>query len=110
MPDHFSLFKLWVDNKFGESLRVDCLVCCVNANLFFQRISLCITGFVGSSTSLKILVSYLFGLLVMGAAIACNKLSKLGDNRMIQGFDKEGVKAIALLSTVICNYTLLLSV
>ena len=29
--------------------------------------------------------------LVMGAAIACNKLTKINAKRMIQGFDKEGV-------------------
>ena len=29
---------------------------------------------------------------VMGAAIACNKLTKLAEKRMIQGLDKEGVR------------------
>ena len=36
----FFTFQTLGRHEFGESLRVDCLVCCVNANLFFQRISL----------------------------------------------------------------------
>ena len=111
----FFTFQTLGRHEFGESLRIDRLVCGVNANLLFQRISLhyrfrwfldvagnfgelfirsarlgrhesgfklwvdtnlllmlisyfnaslCITGFVGSSTSLEILVSYLFGLRV----------------------------------------------
>ena len=53
----FFTFRDLGRHESGESLRVDRFVCRVDANLFFQHISLCITGFVGSSTSLVSLVS-----------------------------------------------------